>query len=150
MIKKEDDGEVHGSGTGATPKQDSTIPWKPRTNITIHMRSKKTAAIGLKEQNSDVRKVIHASYEFGRLALIIGDVQEMLDTANNALLRMNTPFGARGLEHIALRALIKAAESNGYDGEFDIAHRLEQGSDCLYTEPLQDYVRLHPFSQSFS
>jgi hypothetical protein len=104
------------------------------------MKSKKTAAIGLKDQNPDLRKVIHASYEFGNLTLVIGQPDALLRMSNEAILTLSTPFGTHGLEYIARLALIQAAERNGYDGKHDIAHKLEEGSEALYIEPLQDYV----------
>ncbi|KAG6372405.1 hypothetical protein JVT61DRAFT_7878 [Boletus reticuloceps] len=132
MIKKEEPDQA--------AEDLNVILWKPRTHLNIYMKSKKTAAIGLKEQNPDIRKVIHASYEFGRSALTIGDMEALLGMSNDVLLRMSTPFSTRRLEDIATHALIKGAESNGYDGEFDIMHHLEEGSQTLYIEPLQDYI----------
>ncbi|KAF8545953.1 hypothetical protein OG21DRAFT_1491735 [Imleria badia] len=126
---------------GQSTEDSDVIPWKSSTHLSIYMKSKKTAVISLKEQNSDIRKVIHASYEFGRLALTIDDMETLLKMPNDALLKMSTPFSTRGLEDIAIYALIKGAETNSYDSEFDIAHRLEEGSKTLYIEPLQDYIR---------
>lgn len=100
----------------------------------------KTAAIGLKEQNSDIQKVIHASYEFAKLALVVGDPDAMLAMPNDAVLKMSSPFAVGGLEKIALASLLKAADSCGYDGEYDIAHRLEEGSQHRYIDPLVNYV----------
>ncbi|OSD02199.1 hypothetical protein PYCCODRAFT_410046 [Trametes coccinea BRFM310] len=37
-------------------------------------------------------------------------------------------------------ALINAAEEQGYDGQFDVAHRLEAGSELQYINPLCNYV----------
>lgn len=137
-IKKED--VLTSCYSDAPTGKDSAddTPWLPRTNLKIYMKSKKTAVIGLKDQDPELQKVIHASYEFGKLALVVGNPNGLLEMSNEAVLKMSTPFGTRGLEHIALLALIRAAERNGYDGEFDIAHRLEAGSETLYIEPLQD------------
>lgn len=137
-MKKEEGDET----TPSDELNDDTLPWKQRTHLTVYMRSKKTAAMGLKEQNPDIQKMIHASYEFGKLALVVGDPEELLKMSDNAVLKLSSPFSPHGLEDIAHRALIKAADANGYNGEYDIAHRLEEGSATLYIQPLQDYVSI--------
>ena len=57
-----------------------------------------------------------------------------------------TPFDVQGLEQYALDALISAAESLEYDGENDIAHRLEAGSSPQYIDPLCSCVSLQHLS----
>jgi hypothetical protein len=104
------------------------------------MKTKKTAAMGLKEQNADIQKVIHNSYEFAKLALVVGDPGALLKMSNEEVLKIASPFGLGGLDEIILAALIKAADLSGYNGEYDIAHCLEEGSRQLYVEPLVNYV----------
>ncbi|KAI0822412.1 hypothetical protein BC628DRAFT_1417744 [Trametes gibbosa] len=51
-----------------------------------------------------------------------------------------TPFELTGLAQFSIDALIMAAEQKGYDGEYNIAHRLEAGSEAEYILPLSNYV----------
>ena len=101
---------------------------------------KKTAAIGLKEQNGDIQKIIHGSHEFAKLVLVVGDPEAMLKMLNNEVLKMASPFEMEGLEKMAFALLINTANSSGYDGEYDIAHCLREGSEKHCVEPLVNYV----------
>jgi len=72
-----------------------------------------------------MRKVIE-------LAIKIGKRNILLDATYS-------PVGPQ-LKSIAFAALVAAAERSGYDGQGDIADRLENGDDIQYVKPLTNYV----------
>lgn len=108
---------------------------------------RKKPEVQIKSQGPEITAVMHRSFEIGQLMIAFGrDGDSELTVSGVAT--MTTPMvpGANsGLDRIAHEALIAAAEEHGFDGEFDIAHRLEEGSLRLYIEPLRAYVRNQHF-----
>ena len=141
------------------------LPWLTRTDITSALRqiSKKTWEITMSDLNPVMAKVVRTAVEVGAIALQLGPYNLKLadeHTKNNASNGSDsdsqskdewgervhvvkyTPFQPHGLNEYGVDALIKAAEILRFDGEYDVAHRLEVGSMALYIRPLSNYVRI--------
>ncbi|THU78903.1 hypothetical protein K435DRAFT_811157 [Dendrothele bispora CBS 962.96] len=109
------------AATQAASTQPSSDPntapvWLPRTEIILkpYTDATRSFAMAMHGQIPEMKAVI-------RLAQKIGPVK-------------------MGLEAISIASLIEAAEELGYDGEGDIAHRMENGDMDKYIKPLKGYV----------
>ncbi|THU89882.1 hypothetical protein K435DRAFT_802403 [Dendrothele bispora CBS 962.96] len=101
--------------------------WGLRTNIILepHKDSTRSFKLALKGQNSDIRAVVDR-------ARILGVVKLVSDPKECPV--------SKNLKAIALASLIDAAENLGYDGQGDIADRLERGDILKYIKPLVKYT----------
>lgn len=127
---------------------EDTRPWKERTKLVLSMLRKKPV-IHLKAQSPEITTVLHRSFEIGQLIIAFGrDVDSKMTVSEVSTMYNPMAPGANGLDYIALEALITAAEEQGFDGEFDIAHQLEEGSVKYYIEPMRNYVCLMHYSSS--
>ena len=118
------------------------VAWKTRTDIVLTKGGSGTK-LNMGSQNSTMRDVLRESFEIGRRYLafgIPGDEKVMVEEVANLL----TPMAPAGLNRLCLRALIAAAEGLGFEGEFDVADRLERGSEKQYISPLVNHVRSYP------
>ncbi|KAH7903175.1 hypothetical protein BJ138DRAFT_1196197, partial [Hygrophoropsis aurantiaca] len=113
-------------------------PWLSRTNLELTFRGS-TAEIAIKRQAPEMQDVIRGSFNLGMIAIAFGN-QADLDISPTAAATMVTPMSATGMEKISHTALIQSAEAAGYDGENDIAHRLEEGSVSRFIKPVVDYT----------
>ncbi len=86
-----------------------------------------------------MQKVLRRSFKLGPYRMAFG-AEPVFDPESILLQKMYTPLGALGIEKLSTDALIEAAESYGYDGQYDIAHRLEEGTEDDYIVPLRAYV----------
>ncbi|KAH9946455.1 hypothetical protein B0H21DRAFT_822759 [Amylocystis lapponica] len=117
-------------------------PWKPCTELELTF-NRNTPEIKLRRQRPEITAVLCQSFVLGAYQLVFGryiDGDEDPAVIGAATSTVATPMVSGGLERIALEALIKAAESLGFDGEFNIAHRLEDGSADFYIQPLWSYT----------
>ncbi|THU88809.1 hypothetical protein K435DRAFT_865908 [Dendrothele bispora CBS 962.96] len=102
--------------------------WHARTNIVLdsYTPTTRTFTISLTSQNTEIKAVIDKTLKYGTLMLISDDG--------------HCGLSITGLKALAYSALISAAEDEGYDGEYDIADRLERGDSRKYKDPLIKYV----------
>lgn len=120
--KRRDDSEVNTHDDDSAPQRS----WFPRTNLVFYFEGN-TAVIKLKAQNTVMSKVLQLSFEIGKVKM----------ACDNSY----SPMGIGGLEKIAADALIAAAEALKYDGEDDVADRLEcEEENSTYLHPLRNYV----------
>ncbi|KAI1782524.1 hypothetical protein LXA43DRAFT_1068653 [Ganoderma leucocontextum] len=117
-------------------KDGEARPWLPRTNISdaLSAASGKSWKIGKTGLRSEMSGVVDEGIRLATITLQFGKYDINIESMQY------TPFGVQGLEQYALDALISAAENLKYDGENDIAHRLEAGSSAEYIDPLCAYV----------
>ncbi|KAI0823923.1 hypothetical protein BC628DRAFT_489318 [Trametes gibbosa] len=138
-------------GDDASGKSDtdnsSNQQWLPHTDISgaLTQPSSNIYSVFLRRCTPAIKNVLHASFDRGKRIIAMGD--DIVYADIKAIETIPTPFGMRGMEQIALRALITAADNLGYDGQHDIADRLEHGSEELYIAPMRYYTaqRLRPY-----
>ena len=75
-------------------------------------------------QNTDIKAVLDHARKLGHSRMIF-----------DASAKLN-PMDTSHLDKISLQACIDAAMELGYDGEGDIAHRLEEGDPKRYVLPI--------------
>lgn len=129
-----------------------SIPWLPRTDISRALKkvTKNTQSVGLNDCRIEMKRVLRTSFEIGIGNLAMGYGPALTDPEEAK--EMVTPFASQGIDQISLGALILAAKRLGYDQDYDIAHRLEEGSERHYVAPLRNYVScIHAgFSTTYS
>lgn len=127
-ISNKPSGQQQAPAINAPAQQDPT-PWLPRTNIVLQPFTETTRSfkISLSAQNSSIKAVIGAAIKYGAVQLIVNDKFCGLKST--------------GLKELTIASLLHASEEKGFDGEFDIADRLERGSNDRYIKPLTRYVR---------
>ncbi|GBE80435.1 hypothetical protein SCP_0301500 [Sparassis crispa] len=129
---------THDDVGSERPVADSnTQPWLERSNVKIYFAGK-VAKISLKAQNPEIRAVMQRSFSVGCLQVVFGREEDFTLTSET-LGDLITPVATGGVERIALDALITSADMLGYNGENDIAHRLEDGAIDCYVTPLTSY-----------
>ncbi|KAI0736357.1 hypothetical protein C8Q72DRAFT_879700 [Fomitopsis betulina] len=95
------------------------------------------------EQNPVMQQVLHCALKSSdRIIAFSAEDEPVLDMDSAAICALITPFKKDGLDGIALKALLEAAELCGYDGDGDVAERLELGSTRDYIKPLVLYASL--------
>ncbi|KAI0765847.1 hypothetical protein BD413DRAFT_615387 [Trametes elegans] len=121
-------------------------PAKPRTDAgslgnnghdissALQTRSRNTYLLKIKGLGREMNDVVHHAFTKARLFLTLGYGNIIEDPEETS--QMPTPVGLKGIELLALEALIAAAEERGYDSQYDIADRLERGDEQLYVMPL--------------
>ncbi|KAI1782102.1 hypothetical protein LXA43DRAFT_1104765 [Ganoderma leucocontextum] len=121
---------------GANARDGEKRPWLTRTDISeaLTPASGKSWKLSKSRLRPEMSRVLDEGIRLAVIALQVGKYDINMDDVNY------TPFGVQGLEQYALDALISAAEALEYDGENDIAHRLEAGSSPEYIDPLCAYV----------
>ncbi|KAI1782496.1 hypothetical protein LXA43DRAFT_1103932 [Ganoderma leucocontextum] len=129
-------GRTLSESAGANARDGEKRPWLTRTDISeaLTPASGKSWKLSKSRLRSEMSRVLDEGIRLAVIALQVGKYDINMDDINY------TPFGVQGLEQYALDALISAAESLEYDGENDIAHRLEAGSSPKYIDPLCAYV----------
>ncbi|THU82095.1 hypothetical protein K435DRAFT_463032 [Dendrothele bispora CBS 962.96] len=105
-----------------TPDLDE-IEWLPRTDIVLrtHDNSTQSHKLSLKGQSSPIKAVIGRARKLGAIDII----------SDHSI----CPLG-KGLKRVAAQVLVRAADELGYNGEGDIAHRLEEGDVMTYIKPM--------------
>ncbi|KAH9838566.1 uncharacterized protein C8Q71DRAFT_856503 [Rhodofomes roseus] len=133
--------QTHHSGSASvSSKMHDNIKWLPRSNITV-IKLPKSTKMGKKAQDGEVQQVMSHAYTLGEQMMVFGRAEDReLDITIDALNTMVTPMDKIGLDRIAYDALVQSADTLGYGGEGDIAHRLEDGSFEDYTRPLMTDV----------
>lgn len=123
---------------------EPAVAWLPHTDITraLKRKSENRFGINIKKCPDEVQEVLRASFDRGMILLAFGDGTVYPDIAVLQSESFVTPFEMQGIERISLDALITAAETLGFDGQYDIADRLETGSEREYIGPLRSYVSL--------
>lgn len=120
----------------------SDIEWLPRTEIEV-IRGRRSINMKMTEQNPVMQQVLHCAFKSGDRIIAFGAKDEpVLDMDSAAIRALVTPFEKDGLDGIALKALLEAAELGGYDGDGDVAERLELGSTRDYIKPLVLYASI--------
>lgn len=127
----------HGKKATVKVEQMDKMPdrkWMAHTNLVLS-DSSGNPEIQMKPQTAQIKAVLHRSFDIGRINMLCD--------------RSYSPLSVYGPEKIAIDALIKAADALGFDGENDIADRLEvcaKLKDDNYVGPLRDYVCLDSLS----
>ncbi|KAI0764278.1 hypothetical protein BD413DRAFT_494772 [Trametes elegans] len=123
--------------------------WKPRTTISRGLKPSSASKweVQIKPVSKEMKAVMRNSFGRAELLIAIGDPDgsQYLDITD--IQNLTTPFERAGVENICRAALIASAEQLGYDGELDVAHRLEHGSEKYYITLLTSYTaaRARPF-----
>ncbi|KZT64606.1 hypothetical protein DAEQUDRAFT_741201, partial [Daedalea quercina L-15889] len=140
---KEEMPEINTSNLNVTSNEAPSVGWLPHTKIEV-IPSPRSFRIELLPQNAEIQQVIRCSYCLcNRLIAFHGwhkNGENVLDLDLAALKTLVTLLQKEGLDLVARKALIDAADSLGYDGEHDITDRLEHGSFPDYVKPLVAYV----------
>ncbi|CDO75781.1 hypothetical protein BN946_scf184792.g3 [Trametes cinnabarina] len=123
-----------------TAADDESTPWLAHTDISNALRkaSANTYSLSLSHCGPEIRRVMQTSFERGKAIIALGDGTDYLKPEQ--VEGMHTPFEARGLDRIAISAIIAAAEDLGYGNAYDIADRLERGSEQKYIAPMRAYT----------
>ncbi|KAL1945897.1 hypothetical protein VTO73DRAFT_1899 [Trametes versicolor] len=133
------------SEEGANSDDDEpAVAWLLHTDITraLKRKSENRFGINIKKCPDEVQEVLRASFDRGMILLAFGDGTVYPDIAVLQSESFVTPFEMQGIERISLDALITAAETLGFDGQYDIADHLETGSEREYIGPLRSYISL--------
>lgn len=120
--------------------------WMPRTNIILnrYTSTTRTFTLGKNSQNDDVKGVISLAIKRGCLLLFMEP--ELKEECEEEEYQCNVDaccLTVSGLKKLTLDALVWAAEQHGFEGENDMADRLERGDTAKYVNPLIKYVRVH-------
>ncbi|KAF5335923.1 hypothetical protein D9758_018333 [Tetrapyrgos nigripes] len=100
------------------------VDWLERTNIPLGTRGR-TFTTAMTGQNAEMKRVIESAIKCGKINMLM-DVKYC-------------PVGT-DIKSIAFAALYDSAKRLGFDGQGDVAHRLEAGDDDRYVKPLVNYV----------
>ncbi|KAH7905035.1 hypothetical protein BJ138DRAFT_1118847 [Hygrophoropsis aurantiaca] len=138
VVKDEDELEYDAHLPFNTEDDDEEC-WLSRTHLNLMKKGRNNVEIAIKAQGPEIREVIRGSYDLGMRSIAFGH-KGASNISPDEVMDMTTPLVTGGLERIALAALVESAEHAGFDGEFDIADRLEQGSPKLYIKPIRDYT----------
>ncbi|THU95121.1 hypothetical protein K435DRAFT_798348 [Dendrothele bispora CBS 962.96] len=109
------------------PADPDEIEWLPRTNIVLqnHDNSTRSYKLSLKGQSAPIKAVIKRARKLGAIDII----------SDHSICPLE-----KGLKRVAAQVLVQAADELGYNGEGDIAHRLEEGEVITYIKPMVRYV----------
>ncbi|THV05938.1 hypothetical protein K435DRAFT_960758 [Dendrothele bispora CBS 962.96] len=111
------------TASAATPTT-TLIPWLEHTDLTTSQRGR-TFTTAMSGQTPEMHKVMEQAIKVGKHKMLLDHTF--------------CPVGQE-LKQIAFAALIAAAEELGFDGEYDIADRLERGDNDRYIKPLVNYI----------
>ncbi|KAH7876172.1 uncharacterized protein C8R40DRAFT_1169834 [Lentinula edodes] len=119
--------------TRLTTTLPATVPlvgptWRDRTTIAVHCKgtSGHTWILSKSGQSTTMQGVIERAIKEGKAELLTG--------------HKYCPLDSEEVKQLAISSLIKAAEQLGYEGEHDVADRLEHGEHDTYIKPLTAYV----------
>ncbi|KAJ3859073.1 hypothetical protein EV359DRAFT_68476 [Lentinula novae-zelandiae] len=120
--------------------------WMPHTNIILnrYTSTTRTFTLGKNSQNDDVKGVISLAIKCGCLLLFMEP--ELKEECEEEEYRRNVDaccLTVSGLKKLTLDALVWAAEQHGFEGENDMADRLERGDTAKYVNSLIKYVSGH-------
>ncbi|KAJ8092678.1 hypothetical protein PM082_007007 [Marasmius tenuissimus] len=101
------------------------VQWHERTNVIVTAKNRSYEA-KLTGQPPTMRRIMVNGIARGKLKMITND--------------MYSPVGVESLKQLAHAALVEVAEEEGFDGEGDICHRLEEGDSEQYIKPIVSYV----------
>lgn len=118
---------------------DQSIKWMPHTEIALKTGGGRVKKINSKPQTTMISQLLHHSYPISDCYLVFGGLEDK-SIEFSELKTMETPMQKDHVNKIVFKALVEATEKLGYDGEGDIADRLERGSYNDYTKPLMAYV----------
>ncbi|CDO78050.1 hypothetical protein BN946_scf184749.g3 [Trametes cinnabarina] len=120
---------------------DST-PWLSRTDISTGLKrvSRNTWTVNISTVREPMSSVMRRAIHLAELYFVFG-----LPGHANEPVPPYTAFQVNGPSQLAIDALIDAAVELSYDREFDVAHRLEEGSESRYINPLCNYVSASSF-----
>lgn len=99
------------------------IAWMQRTEIKLKPRGVRSLKIDIKLQNAAMQQVIHHGIAIGNKVVVFGHGEESLNFAQ--LKTMDTPLQKEHLDKIALKMLLDTTNLLSFDGEGDVADRLE-------------------------
>ncbi|KAJ3752865.1 hypothetical protein EV360DRAFT_88335 [Lentinula raphanica] len=124
--------------------QDVPPPWLPRTDIVLKSFTEATHTfkVSKTDQNSSIKQVLAKAITYGVFLILAAPdyvFNEDLDP-NDPSNDEYCPLTVTGLKTMSFDALIWAAEQLGFDGEYDIADRLEKGDPTHYVDPLVSCV----------
>ncbi|KAH7867631.1 uncharacterized protein C8R40DRAFT_1075460 [Lentinula edodes] len=119
--------------TRLTTTLPATVPLvgptgRDRTTIAVHCKgtSGHTWILSKSGQSTTMQGVIERAIKEGKAELLTG--------------HKYCPLDSEEVKQLAISSLIKAAEQLGYEGEHDVADRLEHGEHDTYIKPLTAYV----------
>ncbi|KAJ3805882.1 hypothetical protein F5876DRAFT_69417 [Lentinula aff. lateritia] len=119
------------------------LQWKARTNIVLNAYTSTTRSYTLKKnlQNDDIKCVISLAIKRGALLLLtVPELKGNSEDVDEGRESSKCCLTVSGLKALTLEALIWAAEQHGFEGENDLADRLENGDPAKYINPLIKYV----------
>ncbi|KAL7281043.1 hypothetical protein ACG7TL_004345 [Trametes sanguinea] len=126
--------------TDRVPMEEASesTPWLSRTDISTGLKrvSRNTWTVNISSVREPMSSVMRRAIYLAELYFVFG----LPGDANDAATPPYTAFQVNGPSQLAIDALIDAAVELGYDEEFDVAHRLEDGSESRYINPLCNYV----------
>ncbi|KAJ3755561.1 hypothetical protein EV360DRAFT_72770 [Lentinula raphanica] len=102
----------------------------------------RTFKVSKTDQNSSIKQVLAKAITHGVFLILSAPnyvYNEDLDS-NDPANDEYCPLTVTGLKTMSFDALVWAAEQLGFDGEYDIADRLEKGDPTHYVDPLVSYV----------
>ncbi|KAJ3870649.1 hypothetical protein F5051DRAFT_434470, partial [Lentinula edodes] len=117
--------------------------WQARTNIVLNAYTSTTRSYTLKKnlQNDDIKRVISLAIKRGALLLLtVPEFKGNSEDVDEGRESSKCCLTVSGLKALTLEALIWAAEQHGFEGENDLADRLENGDPAKYINPLIKYV----------
>ncbi|KAJ3898942.1 hypothetical protein F5879DRAFT_1063911 [Lentinula edodes] len=127
--------------------------WKARTNIVLNAYTSTTRSYTLKKnlQNDDIKRVISLAIKCGALLLLtlltcrhslvtVPELKGNSEDVDEGRESSKCCLTVSGLKALTLEALIWAAEQHGFEGENDLADRLENGDPAKYINPLIKYI----------
>ncbi|KAI0825389.1 hypothetical protein BC628DRAFT_1419347 [Trametes gibbosa] len=132
---------LHGRTLHKQPKETSEAKpndslWMARTDISSGLtRVGRTCNVNILGIQEPMASILRLAISLAEAHIVFG-IPDIADRHDPPY----TPFELTGLAQFSIDALIMAAEQKGYDGEYDIAHRLEAGSEAEYILPLSNYV----------
>ncbi|KAJ3752643.1 hypothetical protein EV360DRAFT_88547 [Lentinula raphanica] len=120
---------------------EDVLPWLPRTDIVLKSftEATRTFKVSKTDQNSSIKQVLAKAITRG-VFLILSAPHYVASKDPDEPNDEYCPLAVTGLKTMSFDALIWAAEELGFDGEHDIADRLEKGDPTHYIDPLVSYV----------
>ncbi|KAI0765842.1 hypothetical protein BD413DRAFT_494506 [Trametes elegans] len=112
-------------------------PWLHRTDITPGLTkvSRNTWGININSLLPPMSEVVRGTMATGKIYIAFGlPGYAESDDPPYMIFEDTRPAS------FAIDTLISDAEAKGLDGEYDVAHRLEEGSEIKYINPLCNYV----------
>lgn len=124
-----------GETLEAKPTDDM---WMARTDISSGLTaSGRSFTVNLATMQEPMASVVRLAINLAMIHIVFG-----IPDIPNKKAPPYTLFDHTGLAQFSIDALIAAAEEKGFQGQYDVAHRLEAGSEVEYILPLCNYVSI--------